>query len=103
MLLPLAVAQKLRLRFVQFRAVSRCCVVPACQRFAMLTRCCIVPVCQRFTLQSISYALFMLCISIADYALSAVINVVIVRTIKIACNSEGKLHAQGEESHTEQR
>jgi len=58
---------------------------------------------QRFTLQSISYALFMLCISIADYALSAVINVVIVRTIKIACNSEGKLHAQGQESHTEQR
>jgi len=45
----------------------------------------------------------MLCISIADYALSAVINVVIVRTIKIACNSEGKLHAQGQESHTEQR
>jgi len=36
MLLPPAVAQKLRLRFVQLRAVSRCCIVSACQRFTML-------------------------------------------------------------------
>jgi len=36
MLLPLAVAQKLRLRFVQLRAVSRCCTVFACQRLTCL-------------------------------------------------------------------
>jgi len=36
MLLPPAVAQKLRLRLVQVRAVSRCCIVYVCYRFTVL-------------------------------------------------------------------
>ena len=36
MLLPPAVAQKLRPRLVQLRAVSRCCIVLVCQRLTML-------------------------------------------------------------------
>jgi len=36
MLLPPAVALKLRLRLVQLRAVSRCCIVYVCHRFTML-------------------------------------------------------------------
>jgi len=34
--LPSAMAQKLRLRSVQLRAVTRCCIVFVCQRFTVL-------------------------------------------------------------------
>ena len=67
-LLPPAVAQKLRLLFVQLRAVSRCCIVFACQRLTML------------------HLLWFMC---SDCPRLSAINK--------ACNSEGNLHTQEEE------
>ena len=67
MLLQPAVAQKLQLRFVQLRVLSRCCIVFVCQRFTMLR------------------LLWFMCR-----------DCVRLSAINKACNLEGNLHTQEE-------